>query len=122
ATTHFTPRGDFAVDERGAWASILGALGSAIGSSPEDQAADQAKQQGTAQMQQQLADGLAVTIDLCSGLTRFNLGRPPKGRMQPPDVGESHAVPFELQPGGMMALGPYLAPAGMTAHLDVEGA
>jgi hypothetical protein len=37
------------------------------------------------------------------------------------DIGETHAVPAELQPGGMMVFGPYMAPRGMTAPLHVTG-
>jgi len=116
----FTPIGDFDVDEQGAWASTLGAVSSLFGSAPEEQAANDARGQGTQAFEKQLADGLAVTIDLCTGLSRFNLGRPRKGEMQPPDVGETHRVPFELHPSGMMVLGPYFARKGMTAQLDVD--
>jgi hypothetical protein len=61
---------------------------------------------------------MAVTINLCTGLSRFNLGRPAKGAMQAPDAGETHRVPIELQPGGLMVFGPQLAPDGMT--IDVH--
>jgi hypothetical protein len=59
-----------------------------------------------------------VTINLCTGLSRFNLGRQPKGEMQPADVGETKRVPVELQPGGVMIAGPQLAGNGMTVHAE----
>jgi hypothetical protein len=79
-----------------------------------------ATQQGTRQFENELADGMAVTIQLCTGLVRFNLGRPAKGAMQPPDAGETHDVPVELQPGGLMVFGPQLAPAGMTIRVGAR--
>lgn len=114
----FTPIGEVDVDRKGTWSSIVGALGSAFTDSPETIAAHEAKGQGTHQFQQQLADGLAVTIDLCTGLQRFNLGRQPKGRMQPADAGETMRVPVELEPGGLVMFGPQLAPAGMSVSVE----
>lgn len=114
----FTPTGDFDVDARGAWSSVVGALGSVFASSPEEIAEHEATKQGTSQFEHTLADGLAVTIDLCTGLTRFNLGRRPKGQMQLPDVGETKRVPIELQPTGLAIAGPQLAGRGMTIHAE----
>ena len=114
----FTPVGELEVDRTSAWASILGGLSSVFSDSPEQLAETTAKQQGTQQFQTTLADGLAVTIDLCTGLSRFNLGRLPKGKMQPADVGETKRVPLELQPGGVMIAGPQLATRGMTVHAE----
>jgi hypothetical protein len=37
--------------------------------------------------------------------------------MQAPDAGETHKVPIELQPGGLMVFGPQLAPDGMTIQV-----
>ena len=116
----FAPVGDVEVDRKGTWSAILGALSSVIGDSPEDQAGREATGQGTHQFETELADGMAVTIDLCTGLSRFNLGRPRKGAMQPPDAGETRAVPVELQPGGLMVFGPQLAPDGMTVIADAQ--
>jgi hypothetical protein len=116
----FHPVGDVAVDRKGTWSSIVGALSSALGSSPEHQAGRQATDQGTQQFHTELADGLAVTINLCTGLSRFNLGRPPRGAMQPADAGESRTVAVELQPGALMVFGPQLAPDGMTIAVDAR--
>jgi len=116
----FTPVGDVEVDAQGAWSTTIGALGTIFGKSPEEEAGHEAAREGKSEMQAQLADGMAVTVNLCTGLVRYNLGRRPKGQMQPPDVGETRSVPFELQPGGMMVLGPYLAGHGMTVELEVE--
>jgi hypothetical protein len=113
----FEPVGDVDVDRKGLWSSVIGGVSSVFASSPERQAAHQATDQGTRQFESELADGMAVTIDLCSGLTRFNLGRPARGAMQPPDAGETHNVPIELQPGGLMVFGPQLAPRGMTIRV-----
>src|SRR5262249_10349898 len=102
----------------GVWSSIVGALASVVSSSPEARAAKEAKQQGTQQFAQTLADGLAVTVNLCTGLVRFNLGRRDKGQMQPADVGETKRVPVELHPGGIAIAGPQLAAHGMA--IDAE--
>ncbi len=114
----FEPAGDIDVDRKGAWSSVVGALGSVFADSPDEMATDEAEKQGKGEFQKQLADGLAVTINLCTGLSRFNLGREPKGRMQPADVGETKRVPVELQPGGVMIAGPQLAGSGMTVHAE----
>jgi hypothetical protein len=114
----FTPTGDLDVDARGAWSSVVGALGSVFASSPEEIAEHEAAQQGTSQFEHTLADGLAVTLDLCTGLSRFNLGRRPKGQMQPPDVGETKRVPIELEPDGLAIAGPQRAGRGMTIHAE----
>lgn len=117
-TVEFTPVGDFDVDRDGAWSSIVGALGSVFASSPEELAEQDAEKQGTEQFEHTLADGLAVTINLCTGLSRFNLGRRGKGEMQPPDVGETKRVPIELHPGGIAIAGPQIATNGMTIHAE----
>jgi hypothetical protein len=108
----FDPVGDVDVDRKGLWSSVIGGVSSVFASSPERQAEHQATDQGTRQFENELADGMAVTINLCTGLSRFNLGRPAKGAMQPPDAGETHEVPIELQPGGLMVFGPQLARRG----------
>lgn len=117
AVIRFEPVGDVEVDRKGLWSSVIGGVSSVFASSPERQAEHQATDQGTRQFESELADGMAVTIDLCSGLTRFNLGRPARGAMQAPDAGETHEVPIELQPGGLMVFGPQLAPRGMTIRV-----
>ncbi len=114
----FEPVGGVEVDRKGTWSSIVGALGSTFAESPEEAAGGEAKKLGTGEMTKQLADGLAVTINLCTGLSRFNLGRQPKGEMQPADVGETKRVPVEIQPGGVMVAGPHLAGNGMTIHAE----
>jgi hypothetical protein len=119
----FTPVGGIEVDTKGAWSSVVGALGTVFGSSPEHLAKGQAREQGDHQLEKQLADGLSITIDLCSGLSRFGLGREPKGKMDIPDAGETKRVPIELQANGLMVFGPQLVgDAGFTAHVDSPGA
>lgn len=114
----FQTIGDVEVDRQGTWSSIVGSLGSAFADSPETVAAGEAEKLGKVELTKQLADGLAVTLNLCTGLSRFNLGRPPKGEMQPADVGETKRVPVEIQPGGVMIAGPQLAGNGMTVHAE----
>jgi len=116
----FRPLGDIDVDREGTWSSVLGALSSAIGDSPEEQARDQAKDEGSHEFAKQFADGLSVTIDLCTGYPRFGLGRPATGKMTPPDVGETRRVPFELQPGGVLIFGPQPAEKGFTARVHAR--
>jgi hypothetical protein len=110
----FETIGDIEVERDGVWSSIVGALGTAFATSPEAQALSQATAQGTTDLSARLADGLAVTIDLCTGLRRVELGRSPKGQMAEADVGESRSVPVEIQPGGAIIIGPQIAEHGMT--------
>jgi hypothetical protein len=117
----FTPVGGVSVDEKGLWSSVIGTMGEVFASSPDEKAEEQAKSEGTRQFKNELADGLSVTVQLCSGLVRFNLGRPPKGEMVAPDVGETHKVPVELQPGGVMIFGPHLVGHKLTADVDTRG-
>jgi hypothetical protein len=115
----FEPTGGMQVDEKGAWSSVVGALGSVFAQSPAHLAKAQAKDQGGNQLQKQLSDGLSVTIDLCTGLSRFGLGREPKGAMDKADAGESKRVPIELQPGAVMVFGPQpVGPAGFSANVE----
>ena len=119
----FNTIGDVEVDRQGVWSSVVGALGSAFSSSPEDLALSEAESQGTHDLSAQLANGLAVTINLCTGLRRVHLGRPPKGDMGAADVGETRKVAVDLQPGGVMIIGPQAAEDGMTLRADaLEGA
>jgi len=117
----FTPVGKIEVDRKGLWSSVIGGISSAFASSPEKQASGQAKKQGTNELENQLADGLTFAINLCTGLSRFGLGRPPKGQLGPADVVETARVPVEIQPGGMMIFGPQLAPKGMSTNVEVKG-
>ncbi|HEX7663671.1 MAG TPA: hypothetical protein VF407_04145 [Polyangiaceae bacterium] len=115
----FEPVGNIAVDKVGLWSSVVGAVGGAIGESPQHLADREAKDQGDHQLTKQLADGISVTIDLCDGLSRFGLGREPKGAMNKPEAGETKRVPIELQKDALMIFGPELVgPAGYTANVD----
>jgi len=110
----FKTIGDIDVDSQGVWSSVVGAVGTAFATSPEDLAHTAATTQGTRDLSAMLAQGLAVTINLCTGLRRVQLGRPPKGEMGAADVGETWRVPAEIQPGGVMIIGPQDALDGMT--------
>ena len=117
----FTPVGDIDVDRKGLWSSVVGAVGSVLGQSPEHLANREAKEQGGHQLEKQLADGLSITIDLCSGLSRFHLGREPKGKLNQPDAGETKKVPIELQPHALMIFGPQaVGDAGFTANVEAR--
>ena len=116
----FKTIGDIDVDSRGIWSSVVGALGTAFATSPEALAQQKATSQGTLAFDAKFAHGFAVTIDLCTGLRRIHLGQPPIGEMGPADVGETSRVPVELQPGGLMVIGPQGADEGMTLQADVS--
>lgn len=117
----FEPIGDVDVDERGLWSSVVGGISSIFGDSPDEIGTNEAKKEGTHQFAKELADGMTVAIDLCSGYQRFTLGRPPKGQLGAPEPGESHRRQIEIRPGGLMVFGPYLAPRGMTVSLHTGG-
>ncbi|HEX3855250.1 MAG TPA: hypothetical protein VHW01_30010 [Polyangiaceae bacterium] len=115
----FTPLGNIEVDRKGLWSSVVGAVASVFGQSPEHMAQGEAKDQGGHELEKQLADGLSITINLCTGLSRFHLGREPKGTLNKPDAGESKRVPVELQPSALMVFGPQpVGDGGFTANID----
>ena len=116
----FTTLGEINVDAEGAWSSFVGALGKTFASSPQDLAEIQVKSQGTHALEAELAAGFAVTLDLCTGLTRFRLERPAKGQMGNAGVGDTLRVPVEVEPGGVIIIGPQLASHGMTLEADAE--
>jgi len=118
----FSPIGGVAVDEKGLWSKVIGAVSSLVMESPDEQGTHEAKQQGTQQFANELSDGMTVAVDLCTGYQRVSLGRPQKGALGKPNPGESHRVPIELQPGGVMVFGEYLAPHGMRVDLHSDGA
>ncbi|HTL34794.1 MAG TPA: hypothetical protein VL326_16815, partial [Kofleriaceae bacterium] len=117
----FEPLGNVDVDEKGLWSEVVGGLSSVFASSPDEQGAQQAKKQGTNEFQNQLAEGMTVAIDLCTGYQRFTLGRPQKGSLGPPNPGETLKQPIELAKGGMIVFGPYFAPNGMHAEVHSDG-
>jgi hypothetical protein len=131
ASVYFTPTappdvtmttaGKLHVDRDGVWAELLGLVGSAVGENPDAKGADEAAKQGKHEMRDQLADGLSVTVDLCSGLSRMTLGRPPKGELGSADAGETRRVPIEMHDGGLMVFAPQLAPDGMSIDVDAQG-
>ncbi|HET9989709.1 MAG TPA: hypothetical protein VFQ65_14355 [Kofleriaceae bacterium] len=120
AEVEFKTIGDLDVDSEGVWSSVVGTLGTAISSSPTDLAQIQATSEGTYNLSAKLSHGFAVTINLCTGLRRVTLGRPPKGEMGAADVGETSRVPAEIHPGGLMIVGPQNAEDGMTLQADVS--
>lgn len=117
----FEPVGDVEVDEKGLWSDVVGGLSTVFGSSPDEQGEKQAKKQGTHEFEDQLADGMTVAIDLCTGYQRFTLGRPQKGDLGPADPGEAKDKPVAISPGGMLVFGPFFAPEGMTVNITSKG-
>jgi hypothetical protein len=117
----FTPVGDVKVDRDGTWSSIIGGLGSTFGSSPEKTATSTAKDQGEQSFAQAFDKGFSITVNLCTNVLRFSLEKPAKGKMNDPDVGETHKVKVELQQGGVMIFGPYDDPDGMSLDAQVDG-
>jgi hypothetical protein len=119
----FTTIGDVDVDPQNVWSSVVGTLGTVFTTSPEDAAQGAAKAQGTKELAAKLADGIVVTVNMCTGLLRVHLGRVPKGEMGAADVGETRRIPVAIQPGGVMLVGPQLAEDGMTLQADgLQGA
>jgi hypothetical protein len=113
----FEPVGEVDIDARGAWSSVVGALGSIAGSSPDEKGEQESTRRGAREFQKSFADGFAVTLDLCSGLSRFGLERPRRGKMIPPDLGETRQVPAEVHPGGMLVVGPNVADRGLSIRV-----
>ena len=118
----FTPIGKLDVDAAGVWSSVLSTGASLLANSLEDSAKSEVKKQGATAFKQQFADGLSVTIDLCTGLTRTGIGHIPRGKMGAPGVGETKQIAVEVQPGGVMIFGPQSASKGrgMTVDADVS--
>lgn len=119
-TVEFKTIGDIDVDSQGVWSSVIGGVGTLLASSPGEEAQSQATTQGTQELTAKLAHGLAVTIDLCTGLQRIHLAKPPKGEMGVADVGETWRVPAEIQPNGVMIIGPQDATDGMTLKAEAS--
>jgi hypothetical protein len=117
----FEPVGDVDVDEAGLWSEIVGGLSTVFASSPDEQGEHQARKQGTNEFENQLAEGMTIAIDLCTGYQRFTLGRPQKGQLRPPTPGESFKQPIELAKHGMMVFGPYFAPDGLSLRVNSDG-
>jgi hypothetical protein len=119
-TVDFKPVGGADVDEVGAWSSVVGAMGAIAGSSPDQKGEEQSKKRGAHEFRKSFADGFAVTLDLCTGLSRFGLDRPERGKMIAPDLGETRQVPAELHPGGLVINGPHVAERGMSLRIHAR--
>lgn len=117
-----TPQVDFKtiggidVDSQGVWSSVIGTLGTVFATSPEDAALEVTKLQGTHDLNAQLANGLAVTMNLCTGLRRTHIGRPPRGEMGAANVGETRRIFVDLDPDGVILSGPQIATDGMSVR------
>jgi hypothetical protein len=117
----FTPVGDIDVDPKGMWSTVLGGLSTVFLDSPDEQGRDKAEKLGKQQFINELVQGMTVAIDLCTGYQRFSIGRPQKGSLGPPEPGESRKRPIEIQPGGLLAFGPFFAPHGMSIAVHSDG-
>jgi hypothetical protein len=133
ATLWFTPDhapevefktiGDIDVDSEGVWSSVVGSLGTVFATSPEGVALGEAAARGTRDLNTQFARGMSVTINLCTGLRRVQLGRPTKGVMNAADVGETQRVSVDVKAGGVAIIGPQKADDGMTLEANaLQGA
>ena len=116
----FTPIGKLDVDAEGAWSSVLGAASSLLANSPGDSASKDVKEQGATQFRRRFAEGISVTVDLCTGMIRSGIGHTPRGKMGALGVGETKEITVELHPGGVMIFGPQAASHGMTVNADVS--
>lgn len=116
----FATIGGVKVDPKGVWSSVVGAVSSLAASSPQAQAEKQATSQGIREMRRKFAQGISITVELCTGLVRSGFGRTVKGTMRPPGVGESKQIQVELEPRGVMIIGPENAPRAMTVEVAVS--
>lgn len=105
----FEPIGKVDVDTEDMWSDVVGALASTFSSSPGERAGDKVSTQGRQQLEKQFTQGIAVTIDLCSGHVRTGFGHPEVGDMlgPPASIREQVAVVY---PGGLLLHGPLLLP------------
>jgi hypothetical protein len=120
-TVNVDPVGNIAVRNTSTWSSVVAAVGKAFSRSPAQAGVTEAKKQAQRQFLAQLVEGLTVTVDLCSGIIRSTSGRLPRGVMAPPDVLEPSSTALELEPGGLLVLGPQRAKSGMSVHVDARG-
>ena len=78
--------------------------------SPEQQGKKKAEQIGKQQFVNEMVDGIDRRDRSMHGLSTVQRRPPAKGDLGPPDPGESSTRPIEIQPGGLMAFGPFLRP------------
>jgi hypothetical protein len=71
-------------------------------------------------MKRKFAQGISITVDLCTGLIRSGFGRTVQGTMHPAGVGESQRIWVDLEPGGVIIIGPENAPTAMTVDVAVS--
>jgi hypothetical protein len=121
----FETIGGVEVDPEGIYSSVLGAVSSLVvsslvASSPEAQAEAQATSRGTLETKRKFAQGISITVDLCTGLIRSGFGRTVQGTMHPAGVGESQRIWVDLEPGGVIIIGPENAPTAMTVDVAVS--
>lgn len=111
----FRPIGDVTVAEIGAWSEIVGAAADVFGASPAARAEEQVEQQGEQGFEERFAEGLAATVDLCTGAVEVGFGHPEQGQMLTPSIPPDAPTPARVRPGGVLLDGPH--PAGSTVHV-----
>lgn len=90
ARVRVSPIGSVPVAPSGGWSGLVGGLGGLIGLSPQAQAREQLEAQGAARIRAQLARGVTLTFDLCTGQLDPVLGA----------LGEGEAPPAPPYPQG----------------------
>jgi hypothetical protein len=102
------------VDARadGAWAGLLGAVGTLVGKSPDGEASKKFSGQGSQRLAERLSGGYNLVFDLCSGQKYETLGTLPDGALPPVPV-PTHGRRFKsnervrLHEGGIDVSGPF---------------
>lgn len=106
-----SPIGAVPVAPSGGWSGLIGGIGGLFGVSPEAQAREQLEARAGARMRNELARGLTISLDLCSGQVQPTLGALAEGEAPPmPPVPEERWIDNQevlLQPGGLDIAGPY---------------
>lgn len=83
ARVRVTPIGAVPVAPTGGWSQLLGGIGGLFGVSPQAQAREQLEAQAGARLRNELARGLTISLDLCSGQVQPTLGALAEGEAPP---------------------------------------
>lgn len=126
ATVH--PIGTIPIAPDGGWSSIIGGLGGLLGASPEAQARPLLEEQAALVVRRQLARGVTLGLDLCTGQPDLTFGPVGDGEaVEPPPFENEEGVLWldnervRLHPGGLDLSGPWSTDEGDgTFELEVE--
>ena len=115
------------VNEKDAWAQLLGAVSTAFTmKSVDERAKDQASVEGETQLASKLAQGATITIDMCTGqadrvITVLEEGTVPRRPYPTLDHRWEANARVRLREGGLDADGPWASPkAPLKVKVDVE--